>query len=130
MKWVGLFLVALLLSPPLFAEISPGRPDPMVELDTATSNITTGYDGANAKVVSGLASPGNFQVWNETGSLIGVSVPNGNNCLVSSPDNFVVPGLGVGSGNTVPNVAVNKILCMRSLTGASITSGKVYISTW
>ena len=112
-------LLFLFFSTTLFAS-DPGRPFTMATVDTSSSNITTGYDGANAEVLSGLASPKNILVWNETGSNIAVSVPDGSACSVSSPDHFVAPGVaGSAAGVGVDQVAINKVVCLRSLTGGT-----------
>lgn len=124
-----LFL-ALLLTSTLAFSAEPKRPFTMAIIDTSSTNITTGYDGAGAEVQTGLASPGHLLIWNETGSNIGVSVPTGDSCLVSSPDHFISPGAANGAGVAADLVAVNKVVCLRSLTGLTIMAGDVYVSVW
>lgn len=127
MKAALLFLFSITL----LGASDPGRPFQMAIVDTSSNNITTGYDGANAEVLSDLASPKNILVWNETGSNIGVSVPNGSACDVSSQDNFIAPGIaGSVSGFSADQVAINKVVCLRSLSGGAISTGTVYVSVW
>lgn len=99
----------------------------MAVIDTSVSNITTGYDGANALAVSGLGGATAVMVWNETSDNIGVSIPSGSACDVSNPDHFIAPAT---NGVTAEWVSVNKIICLRSLSGSTINSGNVYVSTW
>ena len=126
-----IFLCLMLLSAISFGQTSATRPFTMVTLDTSVNNLSTGYDGANAQVFSNLSSARNLLIWNETGSNIGVSVPTGSSCEASSADNFVAPGVsGGGVGVAIENVSIIKVVCLKSLSGAAITSGTVYISTW
>jgi hypothetical protein len=125
------YLALLLFSVAAMGSSKATRPFTMAIVDTSSTNITTGYDGANAEVLSGLASPENLLVWNETGLNIGVSVPTGSSCLVSSPDHFVAPGVAASAaGVAVDDVAVNKVVCLRSLSGGTISTGTVYVSVW
>jgi len=107
-----------------------GTPFTMAIVDTTSSNITTGYDGAAAAVKTNLAGAKHLLVWNAIGDDIGVSLPDAAGCVVSSPDNFIVPGVAGGGGVGVDDVSINKHVCLRSLSGGTISSGAVYVSAW
>ena len=125
------YLALLLFSITAMGASKATRPFTMAIVDTSATNITTGYDGADAEVLSALGSPENIMVWNETGLNIGVSLPTGNSCLVSSPDHFIAPGVAASAaGVAVDAVAVNKVVCLRSLSGGTISTGMVYVSVW
>lgn len=107
-----------------------GVPFTMAIVDTASTNLTTGYDGAAAQVQSNLANVGHVLVWNGTGSDIAISLPSGSSCEAGSPDHLVSPGIAGGSGVAADDISVNKVVCLRSLTGGAISSGTVYVSVW
>ena len=107
-----------------------GVPFTMATIDTSSTNLTTGYDGPAAQVQSNLAGVGHVLVWNGTASDIGISVPSGSGCTVSSPDHLVAPGVAGGFGVAVDDISVNNVVCLRSLTGGLINSGIVYVSVW
>jgi len=128
MKWL---LSIMLFASMSYAADTATRPFTMAIVDTSSTNITTGYDGAGAMVMSGLASPRNILVWNETELNIGVSLPTGTTCVVSSPDHLIAPGiLGAASGVSADKIAIGQVVCLRSLSGGTISTGDVYVSVW
>lgn len=125
-----LFFVSFFVAHLAFATSTATRPFVMATIDTSSDNITTGYDGANAEVLSDLANPTHILVWNETESNVGVSLSL-DTCNAQSPDHLIAPGVtGTGAGVSADEIAIKKIVCLRSLSGSSITSGLIYVSTW
>lgn len=115
------FLLLVLLAMPAIA----GAPVSASQ-DASSTNIPTSYSSAGATLLtltSGTKS--HIAVVNDTGTDIEVSV-NATACGASSTAGFVVPD---GLSATLDNVAINKVVCIKSL-GSAISSGKVHAVVW
>lgn len=103
-----------------------GIPSQLVARDGATSTIGLLYSSASSEVFSNMAGKQNFSIFNGSGTSLGVAVRS-NTCSSSSQDNFMVPA---NTGLVIEDVAMAKALCIRSLSGNSITTGVVLLSVW
>lgn len=121
-----LLAIALLTSSSLFATPYGGLPSEMVARNAASSTIGLLYSSANAEVFSNMKAKSNFSIYNGSGSSLGVGVRS-NSCASTTLDNYMIPA---ATGLVIEDVAMAKALCIRSLSGSSITSGTVFLSVW
>lgn len=121
-----LIIFGLLVSLSGFGAVSVGTPTTMNVLDTASTNLGLGYDYAASPRLTELKGVSNFFVWNATSGVVGVNVKQ-NTCNSSGADQYMVPAT---SGVFIERVAIAKSICLRSLTGSSLSSGKIYVGAW
>lgn len=111
----------------LGAQGSAGVPATMAIRNSNTTIIGTAYTSSNASLGSAIKGVANIAIVN--GSTLGeiaISV-KGTACDSGTVDAFAIPA---STSAVFEDVAVGKVICVRSLTGSNITSGKVYLSVW
>jgi len=120
-------IVGLLFATSVYA--APKVPAPMDILNTNSNNLGTAYTDTESNVLSGLGGAQNFSVFNGStlGSIVLSFGTDGLTCDGSSVDHYLIPS---ETGLLVENVAINKVICLRSQTGSSITSGTISTSVW
>lgn len=122
-----LFLMCLLSAQVYGAQGKAGLP---ATLGRTSTIVGTHYGATGATVLSSLKGVSNIAVYNGS-SLGSVAVSRGTSgltCDVSTVDNFEVPA---STGLVIEDVAINKVVCIRSLSfGSSLTSGVVSVSAW
>lgn len=105
-------------------QVSPKVPEALVVVDASVNNIPIAYDTtAGSQLYSNLGGRTAFDLCNETLVAVAVRV-QGVSCASATGDNYQVPA---GVCLSKENIAINKVLCLRSL-GAAITTGSVSVS--
>lgn len=121
-----LLILGLFLSFTIRAmEVSAGVPDQMTVLGGAAQPLGPTYGHPYVSVTSNAKN--NFQVYNKSSVDLGVNV-NNNTCTSENVDNFVVPA--TNGGVTIENVAIGRVICVRTLSGGSMSGSSVFVSRW
>ena len=119
-----LVLLLALLCPFVFAESGVMVPMGLRALGTTALHVS--YAGPGATLFSNLKSTSHVLVYNASAAAIAVGVRS-NTCGNSTADSFPVPA---NSGLVVDGTVNAKAICIRSLSGASVSSGTIYASAW
>ena len=107
---------------------SAGVPTAVYTRDANTSKLGPGFDENAGEIFSGLKGINNIYAYNGSSlGHMGLSVVGNSSCLPGSTTHLAVPP---STGVLFDNLAVGKIVCLKSLTGASITSGTLSVSAW
>jgi len=114
----------------VFAGIIWARPTPPADgsvIDASSTNVPTAYDtSAGSQIVLSRGAISHFSIRNDgTGVALAVHV-GGVLCESADADQFYVLN---GEGFVSDEVAINKVICIRSL-GAAAVAGSVYVSAW
>lgn len=112
--------------PALAVNISAGVPAAMKTMLLSSAGIGPSYTNGTPTAFSTLQGVSRVSIYNGSAASIAFSV-NTDTCTASSRDAFMVPA---SVGLVVENVAVHKAICVRSLSGASVSSGSIYVSAW
>ncbi len=119
-------LLLLVVLCPILSLASSGTPSTMAIRDTSSTNLHVSYAAGTSTLLSNLQGTSHLLVYNGTSSAIAVS-PRANSCGSSTTDAFMIPAT---SGLVLDNVAIAKAVCVRSLSGSSVTSGVIYSTAW
>jgi hypothetical protein len=119
-----LFLLLALVCPFVFAE--SGVPAPMGVRVLSSVNLHVSYSGPGAQILTGLKSPSHVLVYNASAAAVAIGTRS-NSCGQTTGDSYPVPA---NSGLVIDQTAIAKVVCVRSLSGSSVTTGTIYASAW
>jgi len=95
--------------------------------DASGTAIPTAYGSAGAEVFSGLSSRSNIAVINNSSADIGISLGTTSSNCSGGTDNAIVPATG---SSVFTGISINTKVCLRSLSGSTISSGFVRTMVW
>lgn len=103
-----------------------GIPAELAIRNTASVNLHVSYSGPGATLLQNLKGVSTGLIYNGTSTAIAASVRS-NTCGATTEDQLMIPA---NTGLVVENVAMAKAVCIRSLSGSSVTSGTIYATAW